>query len=434
MLLALAAAGLLLPFTTRIEASHPEALPVGEFVAGAVLVKFKPLIPSFMADATLSIQGLRMNGNVVGSEVRKAAVAPGEELRAVAALRGNPLVDYAEPDYVLQTLWVPNDAYYSTAQWNLRQINVEKAWDITRGSPGVKVAVIDTGLNMYNPDRPANIVSPRNQCTSGSEMGDSNNHGTHVSGIIAASANNGIGISGVAPDISLMPVKVECDGIITTSATTAAVHHAVDNGARVMNISLGTASFSQTMSDAIAYAVARGTLVVAAAGNGYSSGNLPMYPAAFPGVLAVGASTHEQTRASYSEVQPYVSVVAPGGDPSGGTDPDPNHWIKSTYGTSYGSLAGTSQAAPHASGLAGLIWSVNPGLNSAQVADIITSTASDLGPPGRDNEFGWGQVDAYPALLKAKGLSASPSPTPAVQRTSPSRIYVPLLPRDNSNW
>lgn len=456
-LLALAAAVSLLPLATAARAAHPAGSPANDFASGSVLVKFKPLIPSSLADAALSVQGLTTMSTVYGSEVRKVAVTPGQEIQTVAGLMSNPLVEYAEPDYLLQSMWAPNDTYYASDQWNLRQINMEAAWDITRGSSNVKVAVVDTGLNPDNPDRPVNIVSQWNQCIGGPALSDADGHGTHVSGIIAANTNNGIGVAGVAPGVSLMPVGVECDGNISVSNAAAGVRYAADNGANVMNISLGTQEQSQTLQDAIDYAIGKGVLVVASAGNGYASGNPIMYPAGFPGVLAVGASTHDLTRASYSEVQPYVSVVAPGGDASGAADSDSYHWIKSTYSTSYASMAGTSQAAPHVAGLAGLILSINPGLTSAQVMSIITSTATDLGPPGRDDEYGWGQIDAYAALVKTQSMPPAPSPTPIgtpvatptpAQTATPNpmptptpiisnvpfRIFVPQVTKNGSGW
>lgn len=364
-----------------------------------------------MADGALSIQGFRTARMIGNLGVRQLEVPPGQEADALASLRNNPLVEYAELDVARKPLWVPDDYYYSSRQWNLRKINMEPAWDITRGSQSIRVAVIDTGFNSTQPDRPKNVVAPYDECTGSNNLTDEDGHGTHVSGIIAANTGNDKGIAGVAPEISLMPIKVECSGSIYVSTEIAAMQYAVDNGARVLSISLGGDAWVNSERDAVNYALSRGAMVVAAAGNEYLNGNTPSYPAGYPGVIAVGATGNDDMRASYSNVQPYVTVAAPGG--AGGSS---SGWIVSTYLTStYALMMGTSQATPHVAGLAGLIWSVNPALTNLQVASIITTTAVDLGSPGKDDEYGWGRIDAYTALARA--LMTLPSPTPTETRT-----------------
>ncbi len=426
------------------------------------MVKFKPLVFPLVADVTLSAHGYRTVKEIPEIGVRKIAVQYGNELDAAASLRNNPLVQYAEPNYLERLFWIPNDTYYSGSQWNLRKINMESAWNITQGASNVKVAIVDTGLDLDNLDGPVNIVSPLNQCNGTSQVYDTDGHGSHVTGVVAANANNAKGVAGVAPGVSIMPIKVECSGSILVSDTAVGVRYAADNGAKVINYSLGSTNDSQTRREAVDYALSRGVLFVAAAGNEYAEGNPVDYPAAYPGVVAVAATTYNDTHASYSQVQSYVSVSAPGGDPSSSSDPDLTHWITSLDQVhvqgllSIASLAGTSQAAPHVSGLAGLVWSANPNLTNVQVTNIITSTAVDLGTTGKDDYYGWGRIDAYAALLKAQQsltptatptntptltptatlvATSIPSPTATVVATATptsdpsSHVYLPFLPR-----
>lgn len=409
-----------------VHAAVPESAPDADFEAGQILVKFKPLVPPFVADSVIKSHGFSTVKEAREISVRNVHVPPGQEPKAIADLRKNPLVEYAELNSLRKSLFIPNDSMYSSYQWNLGRINMEQAWDITRGAITVTVAVIDTGLDMTNPDRPVNVVSPRNECSGDSTMSDDVGHGTHVSGIIAANTDNGTGVSGVAPGLSIMPVRVECQGVISVFTETNAVLYAANSGAKAINISLGGIQANQAEQDAINYALGKGLVVVAAAGNEYELSNPLSYPAAYPGVLAVGASTYADGRAYYSEVQPYVAVVAPGGDPASGTDPDPNHWILSTYisPTNYVQMAGTSMSAPQVAALAGLIWTVKPGLSGAQVTNIITSTALDISPTGKDNATGWGRIDAYAALRKALGIVGAPTVDPVALEP---RAYMPSV-------
>lgn len=452
LVLAGAAAALLLsPILLSVmpdaHASVPAAGPEEHFRPGEILVKFKPIVPPFLADSLLEVQGFRPLTSLNGINLRRVGVTPGNEPLAVDALKNNPLVEYAELNYMRRPLFTPDDSLYSSSQWNQRGINMEQAWDITRGSITVTVATIDTGLDMTNPDGPDSLVSPHDVCSGGADMSDRVGHGTHVSGIIAANTNNALGVASVAPGVSLMPVKVECQGAITVLDESAGIIYATDHGARVLNISLGGSQPSWAEQDTVNYAVRKGLLLAAAAGNEYQQGNPVSYPAAYPGVLAVGASTHTDARAYYSQVQPYVAVLAPGGNPASSLDADPTHWIMSTYisPTNYVQMAGTSMAAPHVAALAGLIWSVKPELTSAQVTNIITSTAVDLGPPGKDDATGWGRVDAYAALTRARDYDGSPagSPTPTVTPTSTptarpgtlrSTVFLPEVQKTDASW
>ncbi len=308
----------------------------------------------------------------------------------------------------------PNDTYYSSYQWNLRQIEAPMGWALNTGSDGVIIAVLDTGVDLTHPDLQGKLVAGYDFINNDSDPSDDQGHGTHVAGIAAALSNNSRGIAGVSWGAKIMPVKVlGADGTGSMSAIASGITWAANNGADVINLSLGGSSSSSTLQDAVNYAYNQGVLVVAAAGNWYQKGNPVIYPAAYPHVLAVAATGDQDEHASYSETGDYVDVAAPGGNPTDSNDNNPNHWILSTYwrGRGYGDylwVVGTSQATPHVAGLAALIWSVNPSLTNDQVEQIIEETAVDLGVPGRDDVFGYGRIDVYAALSRAQTTSALP--------------------------
>jgi len=317
----------------------------------------------------------------------------------------------------------PNDTDYSTYQWNMPQIRAPYAWAISTGSSDVVVAVLDTGVDLTHPDLQEKLVAGYDFVHGDAGPSDDEGHGTHVAGIVAAHTNNSRGVAGVSWQGKIMPVKVlNWRGQGTHTQIAQGIMWAADQGAQIINLSLGGENSSATLQNAVNYAYNKGALVVAAAGNYYQEGNPVFYPAAYPHVLAVAATGDEDEHASYSETGYYVDVAAPGGNPSSNWDSNPNHWIRSTYwrGAGYGEyaqVAGTSQAAPHVSGLAALIWSVSPSMSNDQVEQTIEETAVDLGSPGRDDVFGYGRIDAYRAVASAsqgtsageRGMMAAPS-------------------------
>ena len=306
---------------------------------------------------------------------------------------------------------------FRAKQWGLDKISAEEAWATTRGI-GVLVAVIDTGVDLTHPDLSANIVGPGADLVdpAGADGAqDQNGHGTHVAGIIAAVSGNGAGIAGVAPEARLLPVRVlDKEGNGTTAQIADGIRYAADQGAQVINLSLGFQSpLGEAVKvlggvtpvyDAIDYAFDKGAVVVFAAGN--DSVPVCAEPAAHPRVLCVGATDRSDGRSYFSSGDATMTkryLMAPGGDGlscAGG--------IFSTYlasapeaagcsdDASYGSLAGTSMAAPHVSGVAALLAS--KGLGQQAIIECLISTADDLGLPGRDPVFGYGRVDAAAAV------------------------------------
>jgi type VII secretion-associated serine protease mycosin len=340
-------------------------------------------------------------------------------------LARDPAVVSVEPDSTGSVQFTPNDSLYVTdptfgvGQWGIRKAHVDQAWDVTRGSAGIVVAIIDTGIDANHPDLAGVslpgatfVTSPDPQCDASSTI-DDNGHGTHVAGLIAANGNNGQGIAGIAFGVRILPIKaLDCQGSGLLSDVAASVIWATDHGARIINISLGSSSAQATLEDAIRYAVARNVLVVTAAGNcGVASTrcgsvNEPSYPGAYPETLAVGATDMNDLRAGFSNIDPYVALSAPGVRIWSTTPTYPTTLSKNAPGTmGYAALSGTSQAAPFVTGVAALVLSGEPTLTAAQLAARLRSTADDLGPPGPDPSFGAGRVNA----LRAVSMSAVPT-------------------------
>jgi subtilisin family serine protease len=360
--------------------------------------------------------------------------AEGEDLVALSAeLMANPAVEYAEPVSISYTQLVPNDTLYPQ-QWSHKKTQAESGWNITTGSASVVIAVVDTGVAYNHPDLAGNIwhdpqgkpgkdfvdilttsyTSQGYQLIAGEDYtgvdfdpSDYNGHGTHVAGIIAAAGNNGVGVSGVCPMCKIMPVRAGFSmniggtdyGLFESDDIANAIIYAADNGARVINMSFGGPS-STLINNAVDYADSKGVLLVAAAGNDNTSQTANAYPAAHGNVLAVGATTQDDSRAFYSNYGAWVGVSAPGGDniypilstvPTTGSLSDPS---------GYRGLYGTSMASPYVAGLAGLILSKNPNLSNRQVAQALRQGADlfNVDIPNSPVYLGAGRVNVYKTL------------------------------------
>ncbi|MFP5503858.1 MAG: S8 family serine peptidase, partial [Candidatus Sericytochromatia bacterium] len=258
------------------------------------------------------------------------------------------------------------------------------------------------GVDMSHPDLAANLDTRNalNMVEAGRPVDDDFGHGTHVAGIIAAVGNNGLGSIGLAWKTKVMPIRVlGVDGTGTTYDTAAAIEHAVAKGASVINMSLGSPDRSKIEEQAVARAIAAGVVVVAAAGNEAGSGNYLEYPACYPGVLSVGAIDPELKRASFSNFNSQVSLVAPGVDI---LSTIPSRLVPGGQGRAVGFLSGTSMASPFVAAAAALVLTVHPNWTPAQVAKRLTDSASDLtftgDAPGYDVYTGFGLLDAARAV------------------------------------
>ena len=316
---------------------------------------------------------------------------------------------------------------YRAQQWDLAKIRVGDAWQKATGT-GVTVAVIDTGVDASHPDLIGHVLTGYDAIakTSGTAT-DPNGHGTHVAGTIAAATGNGVGVSAVAPNAKILPIRVlgaNGGGYMSDAAT--GIIYAADHGANVINMSLGSDSKVLAVSNAIAYARSKGVVVVASAGNARANGSPTNYPAADTGVIAVAATDSNDAVASYSNQGSYVDVAAPGSA------------ILSTYpkalmSAGYGVMSGTSMASPHIAAVAALLKSYNSALTPDQIEQAMESSAVDLGPAGKDTDYGYGRVDAAAALTAAGPGTTPPTktvtPTPAKTVTpTPTKTVTPTKP------
>lgn len=289
----------------------------------------------------------------------------------------------------------PNDVMYKPYQWDLPLINTTAGWNISKGSQDVIIAVVDTGVDLNHKDLQTKLIDGYNAINPGQPPMDDVGHGTHVAGVIGAHTNNQEGIAGMTWNNPIMPVKVlDNSGAGSSYSVALGIIWAVDHGAKVINLSLGNYAQGAFLHDAIRYAYDKDVVIVAATGN--DNTNQPGYPAAYPEVFAVSATNADETKASYSNYGDYVDVVAPGTS------------IASTYPSNqYAALSGTSMACPHVAALAGLIRSANPALTNSEVYEVMRQSVKDLGTGGKDNSYGYGQIDVHAALtLAAQNQSA----------------------------
>lgn len=272
------------------------------------------------------------------------------------------------------------------------------------------LGVIDTGIRATHQDLAGKVIAGRNYCPSlfcligtvnPNNWADDNGHGTHVASTAAAHGNNGLGTPGVAfmPEARFLAVKV-CGGplgLCNAAGITNGIIWAVDNGAHVLNLSLGGGAPSAATQNALQYALNNNVLPVCASGN--DGAETVSYPAAFPQCMAVGSSNWSDQRSSYSNAGPEIEVAAPGGDLS---DQQPHSLILAAYHTSdaaYAYLAGTSMATPQVAGLATLLRATGM-TSAAEIRARIRETADDRGAPGFDNAFGHGRINVYRALTQ----------------------------------
>ncbi len=323
----------------------------------------------------------------------------GDRAEVSAALAADPAVLDVELNYMrTATAVVPNDTHWALQSDYLSPLRVEAAWDVTTGA-GVTIAVVDTGVDLDHPDLAGRLVPGYDFVNDDATPQDDNGHGTLVAGTAAATGNNGVGVSGVAPAATIMPVKVlDADGGGNDVDISAGITWAADHGADVVNLSLAGPGNSAMLAAAVAYARSVGVVVVAATGN--AGVDIPYYPAASPGVVSVGATGDDGSAAWFSNRGAYVDVAAPG-----------LAVVSTALDDTYDDASGTSLAAPIVAGIAALVRAHEPGLTEAAVTARLRNTAKDRGPAGFDPVFGAGTVDAYAAV--GGPLPASGAQVPA---------------------
>ncbi len=348
------------------------------------------------------------------------------EIQALAAeLRGYP-IRYVQPNGTVRAMGPvePSDPLFRR-QWHYKLIRLPLAWSAITGSPAVRIAVLDTGIDPEHPDLVHQLDLTYGVrffgTTYDSDFSDGHGHGTHVAGTIGAIANNGRGGTGVMWDVDILPVKVlgntatgsfwtVSKGVLYAAGLLAEPHNPYP--AQVINLSLGSSTSDQTLQDAVAQAVDSGAILVAAAGNikeGEPREGRIMYPAAYPGVIAVGAVDYNYgdvpKLAWYSAYGDGLDFVAPGGDKYVDSDGDGHKdMVYSTMPNgSYGFMQGTSMAAPHVSGVIGLMLAA--GIPPERVVDVLRRTSIPLGPEEYSPEYGWGLINAHWAVNEVETVA-----------------------------
>ena len=425
--------------------------PEPKSVPGEILLKFKPGVSEEVRNNGLKGHSIEVKDTIPQIDVILGKVPDQAKDQVIEALKNNPNILYAEPNYIGYALDSPSDPMYQNgSQWNLNKINAPQAWDITTGDPVVVVAVLDTGLVKEHEDLP-NTVPGYNYfsfSTGTTEPIDDHGHGTLVSGVIGAKTNNGVGVASLGREISIMPIKALNGGAQASLSTVIkAITYAADTSqhpaypVKVINMSFYIGSDSNVIQDAIDYAWNEGLVMVAGAGNCgqgcdfNGDGIKETFGVTSPGnanyVVAVGATDQNDKRASFSSTGPELDVVAPGVS-IWTIQQSTGFFSPPSCSASYCQYSGTSVASPHVAALAALLFSKNPALTNQQVVNIIESTSVDLGPSGWDQEYGCGRIDAYQALLMAQNppvtssciRAAVPSPTPTPQ-SSPTPTPTP---------
>ncbi len=419
-------------FINSSNTSVPKILKKGKilYVANTVIVKYKTETGGVLRKtATLSaeIQNMLPALSVVSvnSTFSPQSQSPAGSLNGIMTVEYNSSedpfiaaskigklngVEWAEPRYVRQALFEPNDTLYSK-QYNLPLVKAPEAWDITKGDTNIIIGIVDTGVDWLHPDLRANMWYKIGYDLGGLNGTPDNNpiedtgggyHGTFVAGVADAVTNNVTGVAGMAYNCRIMAVKASRSDMRDNYGTPyiyygfEGIKYAVDHGAKVINCSWGGYGFSQLEQDVINYAVNNGAVVVAAAGNDDSSD--PLYPAAYKGVLSVAATDRNDVRSNFSNYGPTIDVTAPGQNLVSTWQPAPHYYFGG---------AGTSFASPLVAGLAALVISKFPDYNPMQIEEQIRVNCDNIDAQNDTLQYqlGGGRINAYKAVTETNSES-----------------------------
>ncbi|MFQ3588252.1 MAG: S8 family peptidase [Fimbriimonadaceae bacterium] len=396
-------------------AAVSQAAPNPHWVSGEILVKYSGPKANTARDFARRLLGKEAPSSVPG--LLKLKINPSADpSRITGVLNSLEGVEYAEPNRWWTTA-SPNDPSFGS-QWGLLRIKAPTAWAKSTGA-GIRIAIVDTGVDVTHPDLAGNIVGGRNFTTSdANDYVDRHGHGSHCAGIAAAVTNNGVGIAGTAPGAKILAVKALSDtGSGSTEWIANGIRWSADNGAHVISMSLGLQGTSLILEDAVQYAWNKGSLLVGAAGNNNSS--TIFYPAGSSFVIAVGATDGDNNKASFSNFGSWVGVAAPGTS------------IYSTYKSGgYTTMQGTSMACPFVAGQAALVWSkLGSAATNVKVRDAIEKTATPLA--GGWVSFGLvdadaavDYVDSAPEPLPDPEPDPEPAPNPTYTTHVPNQMKV----------
>ena len=375
--------------------------PMGQFVAGRVLVKFHDNVLPDHARQIIAALGARDVEEIQGIRVHILDLPyQASELNLAKAFRSRPEVEFVELDQILPLQqMVPNDPLYDNPNsWSLLKINAPEGWSIETGSSNVIIAILDTGVEVTHPELASKIVPGWNIYNNNADTTDIYGHGTAVAGTAAASSNNSVGVASVAWGCRIMPIRISDNaGYASYSNIASGLTWAADHGARVANISYDV-SGSRTVSTAAKYFQGKAGVVASAAGNQ----GIACSSSDDPYILTVGATDSSDNLFYWSNMGNNLDLVAPG------------TVYTTVLGGLYGVGGGTSFASPIVAGAAALVLSVNPNLTPGQVQNLLKQGADDLGVAGWDSNFGSGRVNVGHALSLALAAGSG------VDSTSPS--------------
>jgi thermitase len=368
--------------------NDPEGAP---YVAGELLVAYEPGTSEEAEETVVRQSGARTLEDLRG-EVRLVSF-PAIRRQASEAVRERALaraleylghkagVEAVDYNYLREPYFIPNDPMLGN-QWGLISTRFRGAWSDANGGTA-KVAIVDSGVNSKHPDI-GRIIAQRDFVEGDSVADDDNGHGTHVTGIAGALTDNGKGVAGGCFECELLIAKVMGPiGFTTDSRIVEGINWSVNQGAEVVNLSLGGSGDSSVLRTAVNRAYSQGAVMVAAAGN--EGTNVPQYPAAYSKVIAVSATTTDGRLARFSNRGDWVDLAAPGTD-----------ILSTSKSGGYHRMSGTSMSAPLVSGLAGLLAS--RGMSGDSSRQRMLASAKDLGPAGDDPRFGHGRIDADNAV------------------------------------
>ncbi len=373
---------------------NPEEFRADGVAKKQVLVSFKGRMTTSELTSFEKRTGMKVKRNL-GAISSALVNISGSPEAAVAKLQKDAAVRSAEFDRAVLLDDVKVNDPSRGKQYALDTVKADAAWGVTMGSEKVVIGILDSGLDLDHPDLKSKLLPGHNTTAPGAAPKDDMGHGTHVAGIAAAVSNNNEGIAGLAANCKILPVKVLGAGAGSAATIAEGIIWAADHNADVINMSLGFYEENEAVGKAVAYALSKNVVIVATMGN--NNIERKRYPAAFPGVIAVGSTAEGDKRSDFSNFGSWMSVSAPG---SNILSTFPTYPVQISGTKGYASLSGTSMAAPLVAGLAGLVRSKHPGMAPAEVKKILESSTVDLGDKGFDKNFGNGRIDALSAVSK----------------------------------
>ncbi len=388
---------------------HVTAGETGYWAKGRILVETRAGLEDGELTKILSRHGGRSKRRMNKIRVHVVDLPFGSDERtAVELLKRNPHIKSAEIDKLIAPDQVGNDTYYANA-WHLPKIQAPMAWDSSLGT-GVTIAILDSGVDGTHPDLQGKLVAGWNFYDGNGNTADVYGHGTKVAGAAAAASNNGAGVTGVAWNAKIMPIRIsDTAGYAFFSTIAEGIYWAADNGAKVVNVSYAVHG-STSVQSAGKYLQGKGGLLINSAGNSGAVDN----SLANSAMITVAATDTTDLKTSWSSFGNYVDVSAPG----------QGIWT-TTRGGGYGAVNGTSFSSPITAGVVAMMMSANPNLKPSELENILKITAVDLGAAGTDQSFGAGRINAAAAVQRARGIATAPDATvPKVAITAPGASTV----------